>query len=440
MTTPMPTPFGPDEAWAIQADRADPLAPFRARFAFPSTRALGGEGDRPAVYLTGNSLGLMPLAAREAIEQELTDWSSLGVEGHFHARNPWFPYHEPFRALLAPLVGARPQEVVAMNSLTVNLHLLMLSFYRPTSQRFKIIIEDSAFPSDSYAVASQAALHGHDPAAAIVRLKPRAGEQTLRTPDIMDAIAREGPSLALVMLSGVNYLTGQAFDIDAITRAGHAQGACVGWDLAHAVGNLPLRLHDAGGLGADFAVWCSYKYLNAGPGAVAGAFVHERHHARTDLVQLAGWWGNDPATRFRMTPGFVPAHSADRWALSNPPVFALAPLRASLRLFAEAGMDRLRTKSLALTGYLQWLLDRLGETNPGLVETITPRDPAQRGCQLSLRLGGEPRRLLEMLKREGVVCDFREPDVIRAAPVPLYCSFQDVWRFVDILARSARPA
>jgi kynureninase len=452
----MPAHVDTSEAHAVALDAGDPLRELRSEFLIPGAGAIracartGGTTDphTPAapertgacVYLTGNSLGCQPKDVQRLLTQELEDWARLGVEGHLHGRDPWLPYHEQFRGPLARLVGALESEVVAMNSLTVNLHLLMASFYTPTRERFKIVIEDSSFPSDSYAVQSQAEFHarsaGFDASRAVVRLKPREGEHTLRTQDIVDAIGRDSSSIALVMLGGVNYLTGQWFDMEAITRAGHAAGARVGWDLAHAAGNVPLRLHD---IGADFAAWCSYKYLNAGPGAVAGAFVHERHLGRglsgpastaDVLPQFAGWWGNDPASRFRMVSEFQPVARADRWALSNPPILSLTPLKASLALFDRATMPALRRKSLALTEYLEQLLGAFAPR----VGVRTPQDPEQRGCQLSLVVPGSSRELQSRLLAQGIVCDFREPDVIRAAPVPLYNSFHDVWRFVTKLA------
>lgn len=412
--------FRPDEAFARELDARDPLAAFRSEFLIPDL----GMGT-PSVYLTGNSLGCQPKAVGELITRELEDWAKLGVEGHLHGRDPWLPYHEQFRGPLSRLVGATEREVVAMNSLTVNLHFLMVSFYRPTADRFKIVIEDTAFPSDSYAVASQALFHGFDPANAIVRLKPRDGEHTLRTEDIIASIEREKP--ALVMLGGVNYLTGQWFDMPAITTAGKRAGAVVGWDLAHAAGNVPVKLHD---WNVDFAAWCSYKYLNSGPGAIAGAFIHEKHLADASLPRLAGWWGNDPKTRFRMGPNFVPTPSADAWSMSNPPIFSLTPLKASLSLYDRATMPRLREKSLKLTGYLESLLS--SRKARGL-SVLTPADPAARGCQLSLVVPGMSREIQQDLLKRGVVCDFREPNVVRAAPVPLYNSFHDVWRFVQAL-------
>lgn len=459
------------EEYARALDAADPLAALREEFHIPTVREIAsldvgraGVGtskfaprtdddlDRPCIYLTGNSLGCMPRAARAAVVAELDDWERLGVEGHLHGRHPWLPYHEFMRETAARLVGAMPHEAVIMNSLTVNLHLLMVSFYRPTASRYKIVIEDTAFPSDSYAVSSQAAFHGYDPAQAIVRLRPREGEQTLRDEDIVSVIEREGERVALVMLGGVNYLTGQWFDMARITTAAQGKGCVVGWDLAHAAGNVPLRLHE---WGVDFAAWCSYKYLNAGPGAIAGAFVHERHtrfgsegRVGGGLPRFAGWWGTDPATRFQMGPEYSPVASADAWQLSNPPILSMAPVRASLELFDRVGMDRLREKSERLTGYLEWLLKQAPERSGAAggeaagsasFKIITPSDPARRGCALSIAIqtpGGAPidgRSFLAKLRRLGVVCDFRYPNVIRAAPVPFYTTYHDVWRFASIL-------
>lgn len=430
---------------AFELDRADPLAHFRDHFHIPrSGHILAAMGkpaplnpNEPCVYLCGNSLGLMPRATRDAVIQELDDWSRLGVEGHFHAKHPWYPTHEFVRDTAARLVGALPHEVVAMNSLTVNLHLMMATFYRPTPARHAIIIEDSAFPSDSYAVQSQAAHHGYDPASAIIRLKPRDGEHTLRSGDILEALNQHAPRTALILLGGVNYLTGQVMDFASITAHARKLNIPIGWDLAHAAGNIPLRLHD---WGADFACWCTYKYLNSGPGAVAGCFVHERHTANTTLPRLAGWWGNDPKTRFRMTSDFIPVATADAWSLSNPPVLALAPVRASLEIFDQATMPALRQKSQQLTAYLQELIDAIPGTQTTL-RIITPRDLSARGCQISLAVLDRPRDLHAALSASGVVCDFREPNVIRVAPVPLYNTFHDCWRFATILqAHLASPA
>ncbi|MFO0971899.1 MAG: kynureninase [Phycisphaerae bacterium] len=413
---------------AADLDAADPLRHFRDRFCIPR-----GADGRELIYLCGNSLGLQPRATRDLVSAELDDWAGLAVEAHFHGRRPWYRYHEQLREPGARLVGARPREVVFMNGTTVNLHLMMASFYRPTPQRHRILIEDCAFPSDTYAVRSQIRHHGLDPAAALLVARPRPGEQTLRTDDLLDLIAREGPRLALVMLPGVQYFTGQVLDLARLTAAAHAVGAVAGFDLAHAAGNVPLALHD---WNVDFAVWCGYKYLNAGPGAVAGCFVHERHVRDTSLPRLGGWWGNDPETRFRMhlEPEFLPVASADAWQLSNPPILSMAPLIASLELFDMAGMPALRDKSLRLTGCLLQLLDRLPAQR---CEIITPRAAAERGCQLSIRVHDRPRELFQSLTAAGLVCDFREPDVVRVAPVPLYNRFVEMWDFAAILARDA---
>lgn len=382
-------------------------------------------------YHAGNSLGLQPVATRAALLQELDDWAALGVEGHHEAQHPWFPYHEELRAPVARLVGALPREVVVMNSLTVNLNLLMLSFYRPDRQRCRILIEDSTFPSDSYAVRSQAALHGLDPDEVILRLRPRAGEDTLRTEDVLDVLAREGESIALVMLGAVNYRTGELLDLPAITAAGHAAGAVVGWDLAHAAGNVPVSLHD---WNADFAVWCSYKYLNGGPGAIAGAFIHERHVGRDDLPRLEGWWTTDPATRFEMDPVARPQRSADAWSMSNPPILATAPVRVSLEIFDEIGMATLRARSERLTAYLADLLDDVMVGRP--LRVLTPRDPQRRGAQLSLWTDrGDAALLSQRLRAEhSVIVDARGSHILRLAPVPLYSTYEDCWRAAAALA------
>ncbi|MGH7130814.1 MAG: kynureninase [Phycisphaerales bacterium] len=430
-----------DEGFAREMDLADPLRGCREQFHLPTigslARAFPELAGHPAageacVYLTGNSLGLQPRGVRGALETELRDWAELGVEGHVHGKHPWLPYHRELREMAARLVGGLPHEVVVMNSLTVNLHLLMVSFYRPTAQRYKIVIEDAAFPSDSYAVGSQADLHGFVPSEAVVRLRPRAGERTLRTEDVVETIRREGSKVALVMLGAVNYSTGQFMDMPTITKAAHEVGAIAGWDLAHAAGNVVLKLHE---WNADFACWCSYKYLNSGPGAIAGAYVHERHARDSKLKQFAGWWGNDEATRFKMGPDFSPVPTADRWQISNPPIFSLTPVRVSLEIYDKVGMAALREKSLKLTGYLEWLIDRVNERKPGAITVATPRDEGQRGCQLSLVVSREAKSFHAALQREGVITDFREPDVVRAAPVPLYNSFHDVWRFGQILKK-----
>ncbi len=405
----------------------------RAAFLIPP--APGGRYPESA-YLAGNSLGLPPREAGRRVREVLTDWACLGVEGHTEARRAWLGYHELLREPAASLVGALPAEVVAMNSLTVNLHLLMISFYRPTAERHAILVEDSTFPSDGYAVRSQAALHGHDPDTAVIRLQPRPGEHVLRSADVVTFLAEHGHRVALVLLGGVNYLSGELLDIAAITAAGHAAGAVVGWDLAHAAGNVPLKLHD---WDVDWAAWCGYKYLNGGPGAVAGAFVHERHLADRTIPRLSGWWSTDPATRFAMRPTLDPVDTADAWQLSNPPILAMAPVLASLELFAEVGMAELRARSRRLTGYLESVLDEL---RPGdaAFEIITPREPEQRGAQLSVQLGrGSATRVAELMRLgHGVIADQREPDVIRLAPVPLYCTYHDCWRAAQALAEVVR--
>jgi len=419
--------FSADEEVARQLDAEDSLGRFRDEFNLP----LGADGE-PLIYFVGNSLGLMPKTARRIVEQELDDWAKLGAGAHSDAATPWYSYHETLREPIARLVGARSNEVVCMNSLTVNLHLMMATFYRPTKTRFKILMEEPAFPSDTYAVKSQIAHHGFDPKKALILARPREGEFTVRAADISDTIEKHGDEIALVLFAGVNFFTGQLFDIAQITKAAQKRGCMVGIDLAHAVGNVPLALHD---WNVDFAVWCSYKYLNAGPGSVAAVFVHERHATNRALPRLAGWFGNDPATRFRMQlePEFVPVASADAWQVSNPPIFSMAPLRASLAIFDEAGgVERLREKSIALTGYLQFLLE---QDVRKLFTLITPREPNERGCQLSILVHDDPKALFAKLEAAGVKCDFREPNVVRAAPTPLYNSFHEVWRFAKLLNR-----
>jgi kynureninase len=412
--------FQLDEKFAAAMDARDPLAQFRDRFFFPKKK--NGE---PCLYLCGHSLGLQPTSVRSYIEQELREWADLGVEGHFHAKNPWMPYHRLLTDQTADLVGALPTEVVVMNSLTVNLHLMMASFYRPTTQRHKIVIERGAFPSDQYAVQSQILYHGFDPASSLIELTPREGESCLRDEDIESVIDREGSTIALIMLGGVNYSTGQVYDMPAITRAGHRAGCVVAFDLAHAAGNIPLHLHD---WGPDFAAWCSYKYMNGGPGCVGGCFVHERHARAPGLPRFAGWWGHDERTRFHMGSKFQPMPGAEGWQLSNPPIFALAPLRASMEIFAEAGIERLRTKSLSLTGYLEFLVDHVASPEFSI---STPREPHRRGAQISIRLRSRSRKLCDRLITEGIIGDWREPDTYRVAPVPLYNSYRDVYEFVQ---------
>ena len=419
-----------EEGWALEQDAHDPLAWCRGEFELPR-----GADGRPLVYLCGNSLGPMPRAARELIAAEVDDWSRLGVDAHLEGRTPWYTYHERLREPLARLVGAEPAEVVAMNSLTVNLHLMLVSFYRPAGPRRRILLEEGAFPSDRYAVTSHLLCRGLDPAEALLVAAPRPGEATLRTEDLEAVLAERGGEIALVLLPGVQYFTGQLLDLERITRAARRAGCAVGFDLAHAVGNTVLRLHD---WGADFAVWCSYKYLNGGPGSAGGAFVHARHARDASLPRLAGWWGNDPSTRFDMhrNPEFVPVAGADGWQVSNPPILSMAPLRASLDLFDRAGIAALRARSERLTGYLEHLLHRGGG---GGLEIIPPREPTARGCQLSFRLPGRARAVYDGLRARGVVGDLREPDVIRVAPAPLFNTFHEVWRAARALSELLQP-
>jgi len=418
--------FSCDEEFAQQLDAEDPLHSFRDRFHLP----LRNNGE-PLIYFAGNSLGLMPKSARKIVEQELDDWAKLGVDAHLAGKAPWYSYHETLREPTARVVGAQSDEVICMNSLTVNLHLMMATFYRPTKSRFKILMEEPAFPSDTYAIKTQITHRGFEPKEALILARPRTGEFTVRTEEILDLIERHADELAVVLIGGVNFFTGQWFDIPTITVAAQKRGITVGVDLAHAIGNVPLSLHD---WNVDFAVWCSYKYLNAGPGAVAGAFVHEQHATNTNLPRLAGWFGNDPNTRFRLhlEPEFIPVASADGWQISNPPILSMAPLRASLAIFEEAGgMESLRKKSIKLTSYLQFLLEN-GDSGRRF-NVITPRESSERGCQLSIQAQEHPKELFDTLEAAGVKCDFREPNVIRVAPTPLYNMFHEVWRFADIL-------
>ena len=411
--------------FARSLDKKDSLKKFRTRFHIPRVKG------KESIYLCGNSLGLEPKASKAYILEELEDWASLGVEGHMHGRRPWLYYHHFTKKPLARLVGAKPSEVVAMNHLTVNLHLMLSTFYRPTSNRYKIITEAGAFSSDQYAVESQIKLHGLDPAKCLVELSPRAGEHTLNTNDILEAIDKHAGQLALVLFGGVQYYSGQFFDIKAITSAGRASGAFVGFDLAHAIGNVPLKLNADG---VDFAVWCSYKYLNSGPGSVGGMFVHERH-ANSELERMAGWWGHNEKERFKMRKGFAPMPGVDGWQLSNFPVLTGAAHLAALAIFDEAGMKALRTKSLALTGYLEFLLKGI-DLGGEHFTLLTPHDPSSRGCQLSILMRRNGRKIFNVITSKGVIADWREPDVIRVAPVPLYNSFEDVYRFVEILGKA----
>jgi kynureninase len=407
--------------FAQEMDDADQLSTFRNQFYFPQ------HNKRDAIYLCGNSLGLQPKAAREIIDQELNDWAEFGVEGHFQAKRPWFAYHTFFTESLAKLVGANVKEVVAMNTLTVNLHLLMLSFYRPNKQRYKIIMEAGAFPSDMYAMETQAIMHGFDPEKAVIEVGPRKGEHTIRIEDIEAAIEKHKKNLAIVVFGGVNYYTGQFFDIKKITELAHKAGALAGFDLAHATGNKVLHLHE---WNVDFACWCSYKYLNSGPGAVGGIFVHEKHAKDPKTFKLAGWWGHDEKTRFKMKKGFKPMKTAESWQMSNAQVMNMAAHRASLDLFDKVGMDKLAEKSLHLTAYTEFLLKQLSNLK---FEIITPSNPLERGCQLSLLFKAKGKEVFDKLQSKGVIADWREPNVIRIAPVPMYNSFVDVYTLYEIM-------
>jgi kynureninase len=421
------TEFAPEREFALRLDSCDPLRSYRERFFIPQTA-----DGKECIYLCGNSLGLQPKTVRKYVEQELRDWEELGVEGHFHAKNPWMPYHEFLTAPTARLVGAKSHEVVVMNTLTVNLHLLMVSFYRPTTQRNKVLIEYSAFPSDQYAVKSQIEFHGYNAKEALVELKPKVGQETATQGDFENVMKNHGKSIALLLIGGVNYYSGQLYDMARITEIGHKYDCIVGFDLAHAVGNVPLQLHD---WNVDFAAWCTYKYLNSGPGSIAGCFIHEKYAERTDLPRFTGWWGHEKSTRFQMGPDFVPIKGAEGWQISNPPILSLAAIRASLQIFDEVGMPKLREKSLALTNYMEYLIDQIGSDE---ISIITPRNPQERGCQLSIQARRNGRQLFQRLSDDGVICDWREPDVIRVAPVPLYNSFMDVYLFSEILRDNLR--
>lgn len=413
-----------DKNFAKDADKNDPLKEFRKRFHIPRDK-----DHKEVVYLCGNSLGLQPLITKPYIEQELEDWKNLGVEGHLHAQNPWLPYHEFLTEKTAALAGAQHDEVVNMNSLTVNLHLMMVSFYRPTKERYKILIEGNTFPSDHYAVQSQIKFHGYNVDDALIEVKPQEGESIIRMDDIYDIIDKEGDKIALIMIAGVNYYSGQLFDLKGITEAGHRKGCIVGFDLAHAMGNIPLKLHD---WDVDFAVWCNYKYMNGGPGAIGGAFINSRHVQDNSIPKFLGWWGHDKETRFLMDSTYIPIPTAESWQLSNPPIFQLAALKASLDIFYEANIEKLREKSIQLTGYMEYLINEKNKERD-FVEIITPANPEARGCQLSLRAKENGKDTHARLIKDCVFCDWREPDVIRVAAVPLYNSFEDVYCFVEIL-------
>tara|TARA_Y100000385_G_C13100152_1_gene644006 strand:- start:2493 stop:3782 length:1290 start_codon:yes stop_codon:yes gene_type:complete len=408
--------------YAKQLDQKDELKSYRSQHHIPIQK-----NGKPFVYLCGNSLGLQPKTTEAHIKQELSDWKNLGVEGHFRAKNPWMPYHTFLTEAMARVVGAKPIEVVVMNTLTVNLHLMMVSFYQPKGRRNKIAIEADAFPSDKYAVESQIRFHGLDPKDCLIEIKARRGENCLREEDILEVIDQQGREIALVLMGNTNYYTGQFFNMKAISKHAHAQGCMVGFDCAHGAGNVQLNLHDSG---CDFAVWCNYKYLNAGPGSLGGAFVHERHARSENLPRLEGWWGHDQDTRFKMRDAFNPMVGVEAWQLSNPPVLSMVAVWSALQLFDEVGMDRLRKKSIALTGYLETLIKRLGNE---VINIITPSNPLERGSQLSIQVTNADKSLFDTISKAGVIADWREPDVIRVAPTAMYNSFEDVFLFYRIL-------
>jgi kynureninase len=414
------------EAFALKMDQEDPLSSYRDRFLFPKING------KEAIYFCGNSLGLQPKSVGDYLNKELGNWAELAVDGHFEGEDAWLYVRQKSKPALAEILGSHSHEVVAMNNLTVNLHLLMVSFYQPTKERYKIIIEAGAFPSDQYMLESQVKWHGLNPEDVIVELKPRVGEHTLRTADIVEEIRRQGDSLTMVNMAGLQYYTGQLFDMKAITAAAHEVGAVAGFDLAHAAGNAPLSLHD---WEVDFATWCSYKYMNSGPGNVSGIYVHEKYADRHDIPRFAGWWGHDEEERFQMEKGFIPMHGADGWQLANSNVLGLAAHQASLDIFQEAGISNLRAKSEKLTGYLEYLINQINSES-GVLEIITPKKPAERGCQLSLLIHRGGKAVFDEFYKNGVVGDWRNPNVIRLAPTPLYNSFQDVYRFAQILEQS----
>ena len=416
-------------AFAQQLDQKDPLNQFRERFHFPTFH------EKEIRYFTGNSLGLQPKTVKNYILEELDAWAEFGVEGHFLAKRPWFAYHENLTEMAAKVVGSKPIEVVVTHSLTTNLHLLMVSFYQPKGKRTKILCEAKAFPSDQYALESQVKFHGLDPAEHLIEVAPREGEQLIREEDILAAIETHADEIAMIMIGGVNYYTGQLFDMETITKAGHKAGAIVGFDLAHAAGNINLKLHD---WGVDFAAWCGYKYLNSSPGGVSGMFVHERHAYKPELPRFAGWWGYDKETRFLMQPGFNPMKGAEGWQLSNAPVLGMAAHLASLEIFEEAGMDQIGAKRDLMTAYMEFVIDTISAKNSDRVqfEIITPRDKTKRGAQLSIMAKGQGKALFDALSAEGVVADWREPNVIRIAPAPLYNSFEDCYWFGQLLEKA----
>jgi kynureninase len=410
--------------FAQQLDAQDQLKHYRDEFIFPKVNG------KQVIYFTGNSLGLQPKRTKKYVDEVMNDWANLGVEGHFYADKPWWDYHERFCQPLSEIVGAKPTEVGVMNTLTVNLHLLLVSFYKPTPKKYKIICEEKAFPSDQYMFQSQVHFHGLNPEDTIVEIKRREGEHNIRLEDVLAKIDEVGDELALVLIGGVNYYTGQVFDMKTITEAGHKYGAYVGWDLAHAAGNIELKLNE---WNVDFAAWCSYKYMNSGPGNASGYFVHEAHHNDLDLPRFAGWWGHNKERRFLMEPNFDPARSADGWQISNLPILSLAPYLASVDMFAEVGMQKLIQKRNLITAYLEYILHEIDKEVDSTFEIITPSNPHERACQLSVFLHGEGRSLFDYLMKNGVITDWREPNVIRLAPVPLYTSFEDMYEFGQIL-------
>lgn len=411
--------------FAQSLDAQDELRKYRDEFHFPHVNG------KQVIYFTGNSLGLQPKRTKTYVDEVMNDWANLAVEGHFYSDKPWWDYQERFAVPLSDIVGAKPAEVGVMNTLTVNLHLLMVSFYNPTPQKYKIICEEKAFPSDQYMFQSQVKFHGYDPKDAIVEIKRREGEANIRLEDVLAKIEEVGSELALVLIGGVNYYTGQVFDMKTITAAGQKQGAYVGWDLAHAAGNIKLDLHD---WNVDFAAWCSYKYMNSGPGNASGFFVHEKHHNDKELKRFAGWYGHNKERRFKMEPDFDPVHGADGWQISNLPILSLAPYLASVEMFAEVGMDKLIAKRNLITSYLEFILHEIDKELEGAdFEILTPSNQEERGCQLSVYLHGQGRELFERLMKNGVITDWREPNVIRLAPAPFYCSFEDMYEFGQIL-------
>ena len=411
--------------FAQSLDAQDELRQYRDEFYFPHVNG------KQVIYFTGNSLGLQPKRTKAYVDEVMNDWANLAVEGHFYSDKPWWDYQERFASPLSEIVGAKPTEVGVMNTLTVNLHLLMVSFYNPTPNKYKIICEEKAFPSDQYMFQSQVKFHGYDPKDAIVEIKRREGEANIRLEDVLAKIDEVGNELALVLIGGVNYYTGQVFDMKTITEAGQKYGAYVGWDLAHAAGNIKLELHD---WNVDFAAWCSYKYMNSGPGNASGFFVHEKHHNDKELKRFAGWYGHNKERRFKMEPDFDPVHGADGWQVSNLPILSLAPYLASVEMFAEVGMDKLITKRNLITSYLEFILHEIDNELEGAdFEILTPSNQDERGCQLSVYLHGQGRELFEKLMKNGVITDWREPNVIRLAPAPFYCSFEDMYEFGQIL-------